>query len=334
MKMRNYSCTEILIVSLSITGSIGLITYYGETQNLGREAYQAQKNVLTSRADLFKNAKESLISTIINHLGDPEFQDQTINVLSSKRRFRPGTNNTQTKLTGNIDTSKIFQQNIAAESISILTPGAIFSLSTDIKKVGRYQPVQNTTTYIDPQKSVNSSLRFFKDPLSGRPTTTLAFPIRDNTNKRRGYYAVDVNPKTLYESMFTPGDVRELDPPERTLAIAYTSLSRTTEIYNPNNATEYPALKSEGITNALSNRKGTYLYLNHEQKPVVGAYQYIPAANMALLVEREQAILFKKARQRLVSILLFGGLASLIAFASLKRFKSYQNTKQLIDNES
>ena len=108
---------------------------------------------------------------------------------------------------------------------------------------------------------------------------------------------------------------------ERTYAVAYTSLSRITEIHNPIEPSQYPSLKSRGINNALNNRQGKYLYLNHERKPVVGAYQYIPVANMGLLIEREQSILFKEARRRLIKILIIGFSMSGFAFLALKQLK-------------
>lgn len=320
--MRHYSCSEILIVFFTITGAIGLVVYHEETQALGREAHADQIRVLASRHKLFKEAKEKLISSIVNHLNKPEFKEESINILSSKRRLKPILTFPQSKTKDDLKTITIFQKDIDAESISVLTAGAIVAHSTDETKIGRYQPVQNTTTYIDPQKSGTSRIRFFKDPLSGRPTTTLAFPIRDTLNNRRGYYAVDINPKTLYASMFTSERRHDLDPPEKTSAVAYTSLSDTTEIYNFKNA--YPAIKSKGITNALGNSKGPYLYLNQEGKPVVGAYKYIQAANMALLVERDQSVVFYKSRQRLISILLLGSLGSLLAYKYLKWLQSTQ----------
>ena len=328
MKISQMSCTEILIVSLTVTSSIGLMTYFNDTRTSGRQAYEAQKQVLTERANAFSEAKNSLIISITQHLKSPEFKEKSIKVLSSKKRFRPSRQKTTSNPDGDFDTIGLFQTDLKAESISILTAGAIIALSTETTKTGRYQPVQNTTTYIDPEKSSDVSLRFFKDPRAGRPTTTIALPIRDNTNKRRGYYSVDINPKILHGSMFKQDQSSILSPQESTHAVAYTSLSRITEIYNPIEPSQYPSLKSEGINNALNNRSGPYLYLNHDRKPVVGAYQYIPAANMGLMIERDQSVLFEQARDRLIKILITGFSISGIAFFALKQLKEQHSIKK------
>ena len=329
MKISQISCTEILIVSITVTSSIGLATYFHDTRTFGQQAYEAQKQVLTKRANALTEAKISLIESITQHIKSREFREKSIKVLSSKKRLRPSRPNTTSQIGGNFETTGIFQTGLGAESISILTAGAIIALSTEATKTGRYQPVQNTTTYIDPEKSIDVALRFFKDPRAGRPSTTIALPIRDNNGKRRGYYAVDINPKILHASMFEQNQPSILTPPERTYAVAYTSLSRITEIYNPIDPSNYPSLKSEGINNALNNRQGPYLYLNHERKPVVGAYQYSPAANIGLLIEREQSLLFKEARRRLIKILISGFTISGIIFFGLKQLKERHSMKSL-----
>ena len=303
------------------------MTYYGDTNIFSRQAYAEQKQVLIERADAFSDAKNRLLLSIIEHLDSPGFKEQSIKILSSKKRFRPGRSNINTQTDQLQEPRQLFQTDLEAESMSILTAGSIVALSTDANQIGRYQPVQNTTTYIDPAKSSDIRLRFFKDPRAGRPTTTIAVPIRDNSNKRRGYYSVDINPKILHASMFKEDQFSILSPPENTYAVAYTSLSRITEIHNPIRPDQYPSLKSDGINNALNDIPGPYLYLNHERVPVVGAYQYIPEANMGLLVERNQSVLFKEARKRLRKILVAGGLISASVFIILRRFKSQNSQK-------
>ena len=322
MTITKPSCTEFLIISLSVTSTIALATYVVGANAIGKQAYTDQSEILTKRADYFTKAKNDLLESITNHLEKPNFKQQSIQILSSTKRFRPGQVAAKEELNEKLMTEGVLQTDIEAESISIMTAGAIFSLSTDRSKIGRYQPVQNTSTYVDPDKNESVSLRFFENPTTKKPTTTLAFPIKDNNNKRRGYYAVDINPKSLYDSMFEADKLVELSPPERTHAVAYTSLSSITEIYNPVEPEKYPALKSAGITNGLTNQKGSYLYLNHSKKPVVGAYQYVPAANMALLIERDQYELFRSPRQRLIKIMVIGSLISMTGFVGLKWLKA------------
>ena len=78
MKISQISCTEILIVSITVTSSIGLATYFHDTRTFGQQAYEAQKQVLTKRANALTEAKISLIESITQHIKSREFREKSI----------------------------------------------------------------------------------------------------------------------------------------------------------------------------------------------------------------------------------------------------------------
>ena len=82
MKISQMSCTEILIISLTIMSSIGLTTYFYDTRTSGHQAHEAQKQVLTERAIAFEKAKNSLIDLITQHMKSPIFKEKSIRVSS------------------------------------------------------------------------------------------------------------------------------------------------------------------------------------------------------------------------------------------------------------
>ena len=78
MNISHISCSEILIVSLTVTGSIGLITYYSDSNALGQQAYREQKQILTERGQAFTDAKNTLLSSLIEHLNSHNFKEKSI----------------------------------------------------------------------------------------------------------------------------------------------------------------------------------------------------------------------------------------------------------------
>ena len=97
------SSTEILIVSLTVTSSMGLLTYLSDSRTSGHEAYDAQKQDLTERAKAFTKAKKSLIKLINQHLNSTELKGKSIKVLSSKKRLRPSRPSANANANGEAD---------------------------------------------------------------------------------------------------------------------------------------------------------------------------------------------------------------------------------------
>ena len=69
---------------------------------------------------------------------------------------------------------------------------------------------------------------------------------------------------------------------------------------------------SEGITAALGGTRGVGVYTNYAGTPVIGAYRFIAARDLALLVEMRQDEAFAPARRLVVTILGIGLLSALL----------------------
>ena len=69
---------------------------------------------------------------------------------------------------------------------------------------------------------------------------------------------------------------------------------------------------SEGITAALGGTRGVGVYTNYAGTPVMGAYRFVAARDLALLVEMRQDEAFAPARRLVVTILGIGLLSALL----------------------
>ena len=69
---------------------------------------------------------------------------------------------------------------------------------------------------------------------------------------------------------------------------------------------------SEGIKTALSGEAGVGVYTNYAGTPVIGAYRFIAARDIALLVELRQDEAFAPARRLVATILGIGILSALL----------------------
>ena len=69
---------------------------------------------------------------------------------------------------------------------------------------------------------------------------------------------------------------------------------------------------SEGITAALGGTRGVGVYTNYAGTPVIGAYRFVAARDLALLVEMRQDEAFAPARRLVVTILGIGLLSALL----------------------
>ncbi len=76
---------------------------------------------------------------------------------------------------------------------------------------------------------------------------------------------------------------------------------------------------TEGVKRALAGETGTALYVNHEQRAVVGAYRWVPDLGLALIAEVEQDEAFAPIRRLWLALMaaltLVSGVAILLALA-------------------
>ena len=176
--------------------------------------------------------------------------------------------------------------------------GGRVAASTDPRRVGDYHVSDLyfqrglTRTYVQ---------NVFPSPVTGRPTITVATPIRD-----LGGHSVAVLAGHL-----------DLGRVDRLLA-ERTGLGRTGEAYLVTQLNDFVSserfgrpdarrgVHTEGVRRALSGADGQGLYTNYAGARVLGAWRWIAARQMALLVEMQAEEAFAPARRIVVPLLVLG----------------------------
>jgi len=134
---------------------------------------------------------------------------------------------------------------------------------------------------------------------------------------------LNLNTKSIHQTITDSAKMANADPPVAIRAVSYTTANKITEIYEPNSTARYRPMKSKAIINGFNNMNERYLYLDHLKRPTVGAYALIDSANMVVLVERQQSILFKREVERLRQVLTIGILISFALFIILRKYESH-----------
>jgi signal transduction histidine kinase/CheY-like chemotaxis protein len=181
-------------------------------------------------------------------------------------------------------------------------------LSTNKLHKGEYEILADTTYIekIEPRDSFAPI--FYVSPVTGKPSVTLATPIRDAAGVRQGVILAHLN----------------LDRIDR-IVRERTGLGKSGETYLVNSfvtkntfiakedqtdTQEFIAeISSQGIDAAISGISGFGLYRNYAKVPVIGVYRWLNEQDLALLVEMQQAEAFAPARQLAGTIVLVGLVA-------------------------
>jgi PAS domain S-box-containing protein len=129
-------------------------------------------------------------------------------------------------------------------------------------------------------------------PDTGRPTITVATPLRDSSGQRIGVLAAHL-------------DLKRMDG----IVLERVGLGESGETYliDPNNqfvtsdsfgTDEFPgSVHTTGIDAALQKRDSYALYTNYRGVPVIGAYRWLDGMDLALLTEMHQTEAFAPARR-------------------------------------
>jgi len=298
--------SQALVAGVCATCSVAMLDYTLVTGAAAERSLAVQRILLNQRrqqVQLWWNRQSRLIEA---HVSDPVFRREATAVLRSRRLARRGS-----KPAGEAVLARLFQRNLAAREFALLTSGGITASSTNPDRIGWYQPLQNTTTAIDPQHPELTRLNFFTNPETGMPTVSVAYPLGVGPGGPGGYYIVDLDLAALSQ-LVSQAEIKDQktrvdSERSRAYAVARTALNRTTGIHPQTpGLRELPNLESRGISQALDGSSGGGLYLDGSGVPVVGAYAPAGQLNLAILVEQSQRQLFRQARERLVRILVLG----------------------------
>lgn len=178
-------------------------------------------------------------------------------------------------------------------------------LSTNKLHEGEYEILADTTYIEKVEPGDTFAPIFYVSPVTGKPSVTLATPLRDAAGVRQGVILAHLNLDRIDQI------VRErtgLGKSGETYLVG-SLVTKNTFISKENKTGTQEFLtgiSSQGIDAAISGISGFGLYRNYAKVPVIGVYRWLNEQDLALLVEMQQAEAFAPARQLAGTIVLVG----------------------------
>jgi signal transduction histidine kinase/DNA-binding NarL/FixJ family response regulator len=190
------------------------------------------------------------------------------------------------------------------KEIFILDRSNRIILSTDNVREGQYEILANITYVEQIEPGDTFAPIFYVSPVTGKPSVTLAKPLRDAAGLRQGIILAHLNLDRIDQI------VRErtgLGESGETYLVG-SLVTRNTFISQEQATTQkFPeGISSQGIDEAMSGVSGSGLYQNYAGVPVIGVYRWLNDRDLALLVEMQQEEAFTPARQLAGTIVLVG----------------------------
>ncbi|MBX2864598.1 MAG: HAMP domain-containing protein [Leptolyngbyaceae cyanobacterium MAG.088] len=189
--------------------------------------------------------------------------------------------------------------------VSILTEGGIVIFSTNKALEKTYQPLGATTTYFtNAGEKVVPTL--YLSPVTGATVITFATPIVDSNKTRVGVLSVTLDLQdvdSLIRERTGLGDTG-------TTYLVGQLESRNTFIASDQDNESPTDLNSFAIDAATSGERGSGLYENYTEEPVIGVYRWLDGQSLALIAEINQKEAFVPARLLARNILLIGAIAT------------------------
>ena len=195
-------------------------------------------------------------------------------------------------------------------------------LSTDKRHEGQYEILGNITYVEQVEPGDSFAPIFYVSPVTGKPSVTLAAPLRDQAGVRQGVILAHLNLDRIDRIV---RERKGLGESGETYLVGSLVTKNTFISKESANTQEFPeGVSSQGINAAMSGSSGSGLYHNYAGVPVIGVYLWLNDQDLALLVEMHQAEAFAPARQLAGTIVLVG----LVAVGGLL-FGVYWLTRQL-----
>ena len=216
----------------------------------------------------------------------------------------------------------ILNYNDNFSEIFLLTDvGGKIVLSTNHEQEGEYRV---TDKYFTEGRLALYSQHIYPSPTTGKPIMTIAIPVINRNGQHIGVLAANLNMKKLDEIILERAGLGKSG--ETYLVDQFNSFVSATK-YGEN---KFPrGVHTTGIDAALSGKDGAGLYLNYEDIPVVGVYQWVDGQEIALLAEISQDEAFALARELTLKILLIG-LASVLLAGVGVYFVAQQITRPIL----
>ncbi len=291
-----------LLLSLLAIGIVGGVAFFRAREALKQAAFNQLSVAATLKEEEIARWFEDQQRDFFLVTKFPDVQRNLQKVLSSQ-------NSDSDYLTANNILSNyllsVTQTKPNLREIFIINRSNRVILSTNKLHEGEYEILADTT-YIEKVEPGNTFAPiFYVSPVTGRPSVTLATPLRNAAGVRQGVILAHLN----------------LDRIDR-IVRERTGLGKSGETYlvgslvtkntfiskeNKTGTQEFlSGISSQGIDAAISGISGFGLYRNYAKVPVIGVYRWLNEQDLALLVEMQQAEAFAPARQLAGTIILVG----------------------------
>jgi len=156
-------------------------------------------------------------------------------------------------------------------------------------------------------KSKTFTQTFYHSDQFDGTTLTVATPLFDKDQKRIGVLALHFNMKHVDSIIYE--DPRSISETIKTYLVDSNHRIITND---PVILAQAVPFNSSAIDLALKGEQGSSSYINHEGKQVIGRYLWMDDQKVALLVEIDQSIALRPARQLAIDIGITGAQISLI----------------------
>jgi signal transduction histidine kinase/CheY-like chemotaxis protein len=177
-------------------------------------------------------------------------------------------------------------------------------VSSRPNREGQYTILASVTYFEEVEAGETFDPIFYVSQETGKPTVTLASPLRNAVGDREGAILAHLNLAQIDQI------VRERtglgDTGEAYLVGSLVNESTFISKENPLGEAFSGGVSSLGIDSAMRGRSGSDLYTNYANVPVIGVYRWLNDQDIALLVEMHQEEAFAPAQQLAVTIMLVG----------------------------
>ena len=294
--------SSFLVLSLVAVGVVGSVAFFRAREALKQAAFDRLSVAATLKEEEIGRWFEDQQRDFLLVTQHPELQ-RNIKILLSGKTADPNYLAAD-KILSNYLIS-VTQTKPALREIFILDRSNQIVLSTNKQREGDYEILANVTYFERVESKDTFDPIFYVSPVTGKPSVTLAIPLRDAAGVRQGVILAHLNLDRIDRI------VRERtglgDSGETYLVGSLVTKNAFISKADKTEAQEFPeGISSQGIDAAMSGVSGSGLYLNYAKLPVIGVYRWLNEQDLALLVEMQQEEAFAPARQLAGTIVLVG----------------------------
>ncbi|HEY9783693.1 MAG TPA: ATP-binding protein [Leptolyngbyaceae cyanobacterium] len=294
--------SSFLVLSLVAVGVVGSVAFFRAREALKQAAFNRLSVAATLKEEEIGRWFEDQQRDFLLVTQYPELQ-RNLKILLRGKTSDPNYLAAD-KILSNYLIS-VTQTKPALREIFILDRSNQIVLSTNKQREGDYEILANVTYFerVEPRDTFDPI--FYVSPVTGKPSVTLATPLRDAAGVRQGVILAHLNLDRIDQI------VRErtgLGKSGETYLVG-SLVTKNTFISKADKteAQKFPeGISSQGIDAAMSGVSGSGLYRNYANLPVIGVYRWLNEQDLALLVEMQQEEAFAPARQLAGTIVLVG----------------------------